>query len=298
MGLIPSISLATPATDKQLYIDSKSQELLNEGLTSEDAMYYAKLDYMVKNLDKNGQEVIVDKSIPDMTDAQVKSDIKAFRKKVLSGDKQALKKALQSTARIYQDGIKRMETLIKENPGQAQYILEYPDGSKIIYSPGTVHQVTNDNFVHPSDYEEAYVSTTYLTTGNWILQNYNWQLTSGASYARISLIRTDHTVNTSTRYHAITYGLSGSNSAGVVSAATSTAVISRPTNNNQTGTPAEVYAQCLMTVSGSFSASYLGVSVGVIYGQSWTQYLFTRGYGDGVTGHYIAVFDNDSTFAP
>lgn len=289
LTIVPSVSLASTVTNKQTYVETKSMQLMDDGLSAEDATYYAELDYMVKDLEQKGQVIEIDESIPDMSDEEVIADIKAFRQKVLSGDKKAIKKALKSTAKMYQDGSQKMEKFIKDNPNKSKYELVYPDGSKITFFPGTVEKLSDD-LVNPSGYKEAYMSTNNLSTGSWRISNVAWQFVSGISYAKIALVYSDHTVNTGSRYHEIIGALSGASSAGVVLAQTSNAEITRAVNNNSLGLPAEVVAQANMSLSGSFSASYLTLSVSLNAGLGWTQYVFTRGYGDGVTGHYAAEF--------
>lgn len=128
------------------------------------------------HLESKGEIFEIDESVSDMTDEEVKSDIKTFREKILSGDKKAWKKALRSTARMYADGGKKMEKLIKDNPGNSNYELIYPDGSTIIFNAGTVQKTSSDNLVRPSgEYKETYMSTSNLSSGYWIIRNVSWR---------------------------------------------------------------------------------------------------------------------------
>ncbi|MDR3271393.1 MAG: hypothetical protein LBT32_07815 [Peptococcaceae bacterium] len=287
---IPATVFAEPVQDildQDTYIQQKTAELLDEGMSEADASYYAQVDYMVKDMEQRGEVFTADPTLPELTDEDVSRDINAYRQKILNGDNAAITHALKSTARILSEGTERLSELIKNSPNQSQYQIIYPDGSTISFSPSKILPISDDDLIYPSA-EYLMDSSTLPNSGNYTCLDAYWRFQAGISYAEVGLKRTDHTLNKTTFSTSIIYALGDASHAGIVSASSPTTMTSRSTNNNSTNMPAEAYCYSYMSVSGAFSATFGTLSVSGNVGLGWTQYIFVRSWGDGVVGHYAS----------
>lgn len=274
--LVFSISAAPMyAKTTAMTTEEKIKNLIDDGLSKEDAEYYAHVDDMVKSMEEKNIKVILDDSIPDMSDEEIAKDKKGFRKRILNGDKVALKKALKSTtARVR--GISDLKKLIEKNRGQTKYVIEYPDGSKcgVNLNPGIR---SNDKLVRPNEYcFWEYTQSTGYWYGGWA----EWWYEDYTSRSKI-IITVDYFVDTGVSGSIVSYAMGGQSSYGTISIANSNGgVISRQNGNYYV--PAEACNQVVFTTSGAFGCDFGPLAVSVTAGGSWTQYVYYRVFGSGI----------------
>lgn len=251
------------------------KDMLESGLSMEDATYYFKLNDMIKKLENDGVKIVFDESIPDMSDADVTKDIKTFRQRVLAGDKMALKKALSSP--VYTRGVEDTKKLMSRNIGQSKYEVKYADGSSIrlTVSQGNLQ----DDKVNPSSY---LFSSKQVTQSGYYTDAYAlWTLSAPSSWSKVK-ITVSYELNLSNAYSKIDYAIGDYSSYGVVDfKSTNGGAISRSTNNNNYGVPAEAYNSVIFSVSNTFAGSYGPLSVSVSRGNTFTQKVFYQVWGDG-----------------
>lgn len=284
--------LSTVQKFNKKHVQSKAKiyKLTNLGLSSKDANYYAKLDDMFKFMEDNSIKINFDDSEQVITDGQVTKDVDAFREKVLSGDKAALKKAIYSSLST-EKNLKEAEKMLTKFGGTlSEYKYICSDGSELTFnSTKNLSDKKTALNIKPVGYSETYFGRGTVTTG-YNSGTIGWTMTSGSSYAKIEIYDEGY-VNTSSRSASMSYARGGQASAGYITIAnTNGGVISRATNNNTTGKPAEANNQVVWSVSGSVGGSFYGVSFAVTRGRSWTQYVYDRQYGDGVYGCYAGLY--------
>ena len=113
-----------------------------------------------------------------------------------------------------------------------------------------------------------------------------WSFESGVSFSKVYLYSefelNDEGVST------IRYARGGQASYGIINIANSTgATISRAVSQGK-DLPAEARNEVVFTVSGSFGASFLSLSISVEPGMNWTQYIIFRLYEPEMVGDYYA----------
>lgn len=271
-------------TDQQ-----KIQDMVSDGLSYDDAKYYAQLDDMVINMEKNKQEFTLDKHTKELTDQDVASDLKGFRAKILKGDKAATKKGLESIVNL-QKNVDKMQKFIDKNKGQSQYEMQFPDGSKISVKNYSAQPVL-DNKVYPQGYSEGIVYDSqglYKNDGTYTYGYFEWRFETGTSYSKV---RITYSLNMSNAVATMTYAMGAQSSYGSVSIANTTGGTITRTSSSGSGTPAEVCNQVVFSVSSSFSATFKVLSIAVNAGANWTQYAYVRIYGSGNCYSVAAYYD-------
>ncbi len=288
----------TQSGDRQQSISKKVQELLKTGLSSEDAQYYAEVDQMVKDMEANGEQYILEDNTPDLSDEDVVKNIKNFREKVLKKDKVALKKALKSTllltSKKYQNYITK---LMEQNAGRPEYQIQLPDGSTISVKVGSEPIQNQDNMVHPSAvYKESYAAELpVIQTNGYYYRYVEWKYGGSLSYVYNKVragfsITLDKVPNDRTGKVIIDYVQGAQASAGVLEVGSYSASITRAQNNQQYQLVAEAQNSVLVKASGSFSASCGILSVSINTSQSFTTYTILRIGGGGHQYAYYAQY--------
>lgn len=289
--------------------EEEVHELVIQGLTKSDAEYYIRLDKIVSLLEQENIEVKLDEDIEDISDREFFNNQSYYREKILQGDKVALKKALKSVDNII-NGSEYTEKIISAFSDKASYEIIYPDGSRIFYNTkvkesekkalierqqqkGLKSKISEnaDNIGNNNDYKGKHpiykpvklgyeetimdqgVTFAYENLGS---RDGEWSFESGLSFSKVYLYTefqlSDNGVST------IKYARGGQSSYGIVNIANSTgAVISRTTSEGS-DMPAEARNEVIFTVSGSFGASFLILSLSVEPGMNWTQYIIFRLY--------------------
>lgn len=303
-----------------LNIDKEVDKLVLEGMTRKDAEYYIKLDKVVDIMEKEGVELRLDGNIEEISDRDFINNKDYYRKKILQGDKSALKKAILSVDRII-NGKEYTENIVSTFSGKSAYEIIYPDGSKIIYNTKSnenknkelmenenqeslerkirkdVNNVVNmegvekEKFVDNHSTKNGYKETIMddgLTYAYEKLSSREgeWSFESGVSFSKVYLYSefelNDEGVST------IRYARGGQASYGIINIANSTgATISRAVSQGK-DLPAEARNEVVFTVSGSFGASFLSLSISVEPGMNWTQYIIFRLYEPEMVGDYYA----------
>jgi len=267
----------TPVDEEELL------KLTREGLCKEDAEFYIRLDEIVERLEQCDLEVILDNSIEDITDKDFRNNKEYYRNQILKGDKVALKKAFKSLKNIFSEE-EYTEKVINTFANKSAYEIIYPDGSKITYNTKNSQREnlnSEKNIKKPvmsnKGYEEILmeegVSYAY---GKVEAKEAEWCFESELSYSKIHLY-TEFLLGTD-KISKINYARGGQSSYGVVNIANSTGATISRTYSEGKDIPAEARNEVIFTVTGSFGASFLILSIGANPGYNWTQYIIFRLY--------------------
>lgn len=267
----------TPVDEEELL------KLTREGLCKEDAEFYIRLDEIVERLERCDLEVILDNSIEDITDKDFRNNKEYYRNQILKGDKVALKKAFKSLKNIF-SGEEYTEKVINTFANKSAYEIIYPDGSKITYNTKNSQRENlnrEKNIKKPvmsnQGYEEILmeegVSYAY---GKTEAKEAEWSFESELSYSKVHLY-TEFLLGTD-KISKINYARGGQSSYGVVNIANSTGATISRTYSEGKEIPAEARNEVIFTVTGSFGASFLILSIGANPGYNWTQYIIFRLY--------------------
>lgn len=267
----------TPVDEEELL------KLTREGLDKEDAEFYIRLDEIVERLEQCDLEVILDNSIEDITDKDFRNNKEYYRNQILKGDKVALKKAFKSLKNIF-SGEEYTEKVINTFANKSAYEIIYPDGSKITYNTKNSQRENlnrEKNIKKPvmsnQGYEEILmeegVSYAY---GKVEAKEAEWSFESELSYSKVHLY-TEFLLGTD-KISKINYARGGQSSYGVVNIANSTGATISRTYSEGKEIPAEARNEVIFTVTGSFGASFLILSIGANPGYNWTQYIIFRLY--------------------
>lgn len=267
----------TPVDEEELL------KLTMEGLGKEDAEFYIRLDEIIERLEECDLEVILDNSIEDITDKDFRNNKEYYRNQILKGDKVALKKAFKALKNIF-SGEEYTEKVINTFANKSAYEIIYPDGSKITYNTKNSQRENlnrENNIKKPvisnAGYEEILmeegVSYAY---GKVEAKEAEWSFESELSYSKIHLY-TEFLLGTD-KISKINYARGGQSSYGIVNIANSTGATISRTYSEGKDIPAEARNEVIFTVTGSFGASFLILSIGANPGYNWTQYIIFRLY--------------------
>lgn len=267
----------TPVDEEELL------KLTREGLCKEDAEFYIRLDEIVERLEQCDLEVILDNSIEDITDKDFRNNNEYYRNQILKGDKVALKKAFKSLKNIFSEE-EYTEKVINTFANKSAYEIIYPDGSKITYNTKNsqrenlnreknIKKPVMDNKGYEEILMEEGVSYAY---GKVEAKEAEWCFESELSYSKIHLY-TEFLLGTD-KISKINYARGGQSSYGVVNIANSTGATISRTYSEGKDIPAEARNEVIFTVTGSFGASFLILSIGANPGYNWTQYIIFRLY--------------------
>ncbi|SFA51262.1 hypothetical protein SAMN05192569_102932 [Parageobacillus thermantarcticus] len=271
--------------------DEIVRDLVNDGLSFEDAEYYAKLDILVNQLEKRNIEVNFDNT-PDYSDQYVKAHKKELRDQALNLDKKALKAVLSKNKAMNQ-GVKDLNNVLdlmqekyKDNKEMENRVIEikYADGSSLIFNTGIVKEQEKTKEVKPQSTllggpwnKTADIDSVNATDndGGTYRSTTSWSYVSGASYAKVTDVlrwsfngKSDLTLSYLSDEGASSY-------AGVVT------VDKEYRSNHKTGYNddwhvVQGYTDVQFKVSGSFSASFKVLGISVNAGAGWHQYAITE----------------------
>lgn len=304
---------------KRMDISEEVNELIAEGIKKEDAEYYIMLNNLVRKLEAENIELLIDKDVEDIPDHEFLINKTYYREKILEGDKRALKKAMKSLDSLI-NGYEYAEKVISTFSDKAAFEIIYPDGSKISYDTRVkesseraereraLQRKNKDSLENlrtllkgykkkdaykpvKLGYEETImdegITYAYDNIG-W--REGEWSFESGLSFSKVYLY-TEYQLG-SDGTSIIKYARGGQSSYGIVNIANSTGgVISRPSSNGEEF-PAEARNEVIFTVSGSFGATFLILSLAVEPGMNWTQYIIFRLYdSEKIDGEYAARYE-------
>jgi hypothetical protein len=281
----------TPVDEEELL------KLTREGLSKDDAEFYIKLDKIIKKIEECDLEVILDNSIEDISDREFRNNKEYYRNQILKGDKVALKKAFKSLKNIF-SGEEYTEKVMDTFANKSAYEIIYPDGSKIIYNTKNMQRkslnkdesCSRKSIISNLAYEEILMEEgVSYSHGNIEAKEAEWSFESELSYSKVYLY-TEFLLDTD-KISKINYTRGGQSSYGVVNIANSTgATISRNYSEGK-DIPAEARNEVIFTVTGSFGASFLILSIGANPGYNWTQYIIFRLYEvEKINGKYGAHY--------
>lgn len=269
--------------DNQSSSVNKAQQLVSCGLSQSDAEYYVEVENMFKEQKSNGEKIVIDDSIPDISDEYVASHQLEIRERILAKDKAAIKQSIKSFAKMMKNG-KEMNKMMEKYRHLDKYVIKYPDGSFISVSSKIAPKAKDDGVVKPSQYYEQYKWTKTFATGNHSGTTSTTYGSTGA-WANVGLY-SEFNINTASKSSKMTYVRGSQNASGLLAIQAAGASISRPTNDNSTGKPAEGRNDAIIGVSGAVSLTIGNVTFSLNSGRQWTAYEYVRVYGDGVIGGY------------
>ncbi|PKQ88723.1 hypothetical protein CXK86_23735 [Paenibacillus sp. BGI2013] len=131
-------------------LDTYDESLLNKlledpSLSYDDAVYYAKLDKIVKEMEKHNIEYSLDNEqiTTSINDDYIRLNTDDFRERVLSLEEEAVKSALLSDIKLRSEGITDLRNLSKNylsanQFSQQTFKVEYPDGSSVNFITNTI----------------------------------------------------------------------------------------------------------------------------------------------------------------
>ncbi len=308
------------------YDQSIVNDLLNSGLSYDDAVYHAKVDKLVKGLEENNIAVKIDPNTEDISDDYVRLNKKQFQNDFLALKDGAVKKSLISINNLMTTGVDELNKFMKKQKNDSydsKYTLEYPDGSSLTVTSGATASpsVTDDriqanqtcsgtqmtpnvtgpwNSTSCISYESSLVYD--LNGGSWPNNTTwngdawtEWSFSSPGSYSKLKdLFGWSWKGTVSGGYltygdASIRYDSGTASSYGVVLINTEYLSNSN-TNGDGTNKWVQGYTDVLFEVTGSFSASYGILSVSVNTGGQWHQYAIDEVNGWSDVHHYAATY--------
>lgn len=304
---------------KQMKIDEQVKELTSEGMTIEDAEYYIRLNNLVERLENENIEFFIEEDVEDISDHEFLINKDYYREKILDGDQRALKKAMKSLESLI-NGSEYAERVISTFSDKAAFEIIYPDGSKISYdtrikessemaererilqneNKSKIENLSKilDNNKNKDVYGPVKLGYEETVMDEGITYAYDnigcregeWSFESGLSFSKVYLY-TEFQLG-SNGESTINYARGGQSSYGIVNIANSTGgVISRPSSGGA-NLPAEARNEVVFTVSGSFGATFLILSLAVEPGMNWTQYIIFRLYdSEKIDDEYAARYE-------
>jgi len=271
------------------------EELVADGLSLNDAEYYAALDKYVKELEAKGEKIDFS-SAEDLDDEWVRSHPVDFRNKILTGDKAALKKAALNQA--FLKGNKDIK-LLQENDKKKgiirnKYTVKYPDGSSLSFSGETVKEKdinekvsTNTNLDGPWN-ESDFIKETFPGSAGNYTSTTEWRYSSGVNYSKVKDVLNWYWSDNDDYYAYYISDTGASASYGVVTVASES--LSNHINTSTTDLSGFAgYTDIRFQVSGSFSGSYLGLGISIGAGGTWHQYAVAEVFGPFVN-HWAAQY--------
>lgn len=304
---------------KQMKVDKQVKELTSEGMAIEDAEYYVRLNNLVERLENENIEVLIDDDVEDISDHEFLINKAYYREKILGGDKRALKKAMKSLESLI-NGSEYAEKVISTFSDKAAFEIIYPDGSKISYDTRIkessdraerermLQKENKDKVENLSKildnnkkngvyrpvklgYEETAmdegITYAYESLG-W--REGEWSFESGVSFSKVYLY-TEFQLE-SNGESTIKYARGGQSSYGIVNIANSTGGVVSRQSSDGANLPAEARNEVVFTVSGSFGATFLILSLSVEPGMNWTQYIIFRLYdSEKIDDEYVARYE-------
>ena len=269
----------------------KVETLVKEGLSEENAEYYATLEDKCLNLEENKQ--IID--ISDATlisDDTVASDPRGFKNKLLKLDHSALATSIYSMKRNLSDNSNNIENLKKQNPAQSNYCIQFPDGSSIsatleVDSNKTSSDNNYNSNVVPQGYSEEVFDQTYVSQGTHTYPEWSVKFTGTASWVRTAVINANFTVlsNKSTM-NSFTVGAAAS---GIIHVDANYPYTIK--NGYNTTSYAQAQSSCLFSTNAAFTGSCGFLSFSINTGVQCTIYADLRVFGNSLRQTVAAYYD-------
>jgi hypothetical protein len=260
-------------------------ELVNDGITLEDATFYAKIEILAVQLTKQGIELNL-KNVKEYSDLYVKANKKEIREKALQLDKAALKALIKRNAAMIfgKKDIEKVQKINKLGKKRKNYEVKYPDGTVFNFYMSDVKDNENSDIVDtntqlsgPWDEDDTFYASNFTDEdgGNWTSTRV-WDYNAGVSVAKVKDILKwsyggigDTTIDFTSDTGASSYG-------GVVK------IDIEYLSNNQSGNNAygehvlQGYTDVRFTVDGSFQSTFGALTIAVDVGAGWHQYCITE----------------------
>ncbi|KGR83518.1 hypothetical protein CD30_19410 [Ureibacillus massiliensis 4400831 = CIP 108448 = CCUG 49529] len=270
--------------------DEIINELLNDGLSYEDAEYYAKMDILVHQIEEQNIDISINES-DKLSNAYIKSNGKNLRNQALNLDKRAFVAMVEQND-AFLKGHKDVQKVKKFNEEHSislnspvQVIeINYPDGSKVVMEGSTVEEQVTDKVETQTWLTGPWTAETRINDGSdgfndddggTYTTRTTWRFVAG-SYASVQDVlrwkfggKSDLTIDYISDEGSASY-------AGVVT------IRNIDKENYKTGYSSERehilqgYTDAEFAVSGAFSATFGVLSVDVEAGAGWSQFAISE----------------------
>ncbi|EGW41090.1 hypothetical protein [Desulfosporosinus sp. OT] len=279
--VVSSVSTAFGAQDtnssSQKTKEQLVQEMLNDGLSIDDANYYADVSKMFDKWKDEGKVLDLANVKEDLSDEYVNSNPKDFRARILSGDMVAIKKAFFSQAE--KNGQKDIQEYLKKNPNVSSVKIAYPDSSYIVAVGHTTKAVnkedkgiqTNSWMPGPwnRDYDGGYDASVFNEPGSYATY-FEEQTFSGTNYLKVKCL-IDWTL---TGYDINTWRARITNASGAASSVGLADIVFRNGVNHYNDTDLYDYAQAYYYADMNTKTAY---TVGSGFSESFsTNHYYTQ----------------------
>ena len=264
--------------------------LLENGLTQDEADYYAKMDILTNQIEQQEIDIQAELETVDKIPAEyARINPEEVKNRALNMDLSALKTILEQNDALFygmQDSKDAIESL-DSNSGDYSITIEYPDGSTFSASADVSKEepeLSNleTNTVQPGPWTTSstfsFIGTCMSETSNYNCNSY-WTLTSGSSYARV----TDYYrwyFNYPGQYVSYNSDTGSSYNVGVVQM--DYEVLSNHAIEYSDSSVIQGYTDVRFEVSSNFSASFAGIGVDVTAGGGWHSYCVTEVFHNGM----------------
>ncbi|QSO48753.1 hypothetical protein [Alicyclobacillus mengziensis] len=139
--LFPQVASAATSTSASEVASLQSQ-YLQDGMSTQDASYYAQLQSEINNMNREHKHIPSLKGVKALDPNWVQTHQAEFRKEVLALNPAALKEAINSSLNLIKNGPKDLQALMQRDKKlgikKNTYTVVYPDGSSISETTSTV----------------------------------------------------------------------------------------------------------------------------------------------------------------
>ncbi|MGG1659011.1 hypothetical protein [Brevibacillus sp. NRS-1366] len=287
-----------------------------EGFFNEDADHYAYVNELVKNMEEKGVEFsLKENEVEDLSDEYVNSHPREYKEKIRNLDKLAWKKELIALAK-QQERMSEVQKKIDKDRKKGNLKDQY----EVQFSDGTIFKVNfNTSEVDPERAKELtknlalaelrphkagpWNGTTYIDTlttpdksGNYS-SGTTWEFRQNSNISKVGIAHHFYLNNNNTPGDIMDDAVSTNTSATQGSAAGYgiVEVVEEPVVNAFTYAKGisnyiQSYKPAKATVSQSFSAAYLGLSINAGAKASWKQFSISEVEGPGICYMFAATY--------
>ncbi|AIQ10801.1 hypothetical protein [Paenibacillus durus] len=289
---------------KQELIDG----MVNEGVNSEDADYYAKLDILAAKLEKESKKINFDE-ISSYSDEDTNFNMFEIRSKALNLDERAIKTIFEHSSVIAR-GTKDMQELQKSNKSITSLnnaTIKYPDGSSVTRTgevvkikPETDESYTTDTW-YPGPWSGAFgeddmYQEVNLTSSGYYYDTNDIKFESSSYWAKVNNTFTYQIKNNGYTDHQ-KWSVHYINSQGASSSSGFITVTDSATHQGESATGDDYiqgYTAAKFTISSSVGGEigFYGIALNfsVSGGDSWNEYAIVEVCGAAVVLFWEAYF--------
>lgn len=279
---IPLSAYAQESTPVNVQYIEIYNEMLDAGVSPEQAMNHIRLNKISEELEKNSQKIDIVNGEAQIIDSdKTTSSISKTEEEFIIDyvNKEKDKKHITHDAKM-----KALEKLIKKYPDRSEYKIEFEDDSwvKVISTLERVDPIDNDsikaygNIPFPN---EKLVTIKAIPSDGTYLHTYTLIENNASNYAK-NAITVNYTCSGGLTNTHINSAIGAQSSMGLIMITSYSKEITHSNTivvNGVTTTYAEAYNSVLFSFSGSVGITLMGVfNIGISPGVTWTQFAITR----------------------